>query len=227
MLLRRILTLVLAAVIGFGALVFGASSANAELYRYWSAWDRQDGAWTFVEGDPSAVIPKNGAVNGWRFGVGGVDEESARPPRSSASFAEICGTASPGAESKRVAVIIDTGTPDDAPPGVIPPRPVAVCATVARSANSVQVLQSVSNTRLDAGLVCGVENYPPTGCGDFVGDATGVPTDTPTEFALPSEEVEPVPENNAPETPVALVAVTAVAVVIAVAGVVIARNRRR
>lgn len=224
---RRTLVWAMAVLLAIPALVFGATAAHADLYRYWSFWERENGSWVFVEVDPAAVIPANGAVNGWRYGVGGVDSTTNRPPRSKAAFAEICGTAPSPPGEKRVAVVIDTGTAEDAPVGVTPPEPFAVCATVDVDANAVQILQSVANTRTDGGLVCGIENYPNGGCGDVVAGATAVPSDSPTEFALPSEEVSHDQESGAPQTPVALIALTAVAVAIAVVGVVVARNRRR
>lgn len=227
MAVRRTLVAVLAALLAVPALVFGASPAQADLYRYWSFWERQDGAWVFVEVDPASVVPANGAVNGWRFGVGGIDADTNRPPRSKAAFAEICGSAAAPEGEKRVAVVIDTGTFQDAPAGGTPPEPVAVCATVPAEANAVQTLQSVASTRVENGLVCGIANYPETGCGDALPGASVVPSDSPTEFALPSEEVSDENGVNGPEAPVALILVTGVAVVIAVAGVIVARNRRR
>lgn len=230
--LRRLLVVILTTLIALPAAVFGASTAQADLYRYWSFWERESGSWVFVETDPAAVVPADGSVNGWRFGAGGIDGATTRAPRTTASFTEICGDQLSPAGLKQVAVIIDTGTTDDAPSGTTPPEPFAVCATVPTDNNAVQVLQEVADTRVDGGLVCAVAGFPEVGCGEIVSDITTVPSDTPTEFALPTE---PTPadanasENSASPIPTALIAVTAVtavAVIIAIAGVLIARNRR-
>lgn len=223
---RRTLTALLAALIALPGLILAATPAQADLYRYWSFWQQEADQWVFVEVAPSSVVPVDGAVNGWRFGVGGVDGASNRAPRSSATFTEICGTEPAPEGQKKVAEIIDTGTVEDAPEGATPPEPVAVCATVAADANAIQTLQAVADVRLDGGLLCGIFGYPATGCGDIVAGATAVPTDSPTEFALPSEEPAAEVESAGNAVPVALFGITLLAVVLAVVALVVARRRR-
>lgn len=223
---RRPLTALLAVLIAIPGLILAATPAQADLYRYWSFWQQEADQWVFVEVAPSDIVPVDGAVNGWRFGVGGVDGTTTRAPRSSASFAEICGTEPAPEGQKKVAEIIDTGTVEDAPEGATPPEPVAVCATVAANANAVQTLQAVADVRLEGGLLCGIYGYPATGCGDVVAGATAIPTDSPTEFALPSEESASEAESAVNAAPIALFGVTLLAVVLAVVALVVARRRR-
>jgi hypothetical protein len=40
----------------------------------------------------------------------------------------------------------------------------------------------------DGGLICGINDYPSTGCGSTVPDAEEPPSDTPVELALPGDE---------------------------------------
>ncbi|MDQ1250438.1 MAG: hypothetical protein QG597_4817 [Actinomycetota bacterium] len=222
---RRLLTALLATLLALPGLIFAASPAQADLYRYWSFWQQEGGQWSFVEVAPTDIVPADGAVNGWRFGVGGVDGATTRPPRSTASFAEICGTEPAVTGQKKVAEIIDTGTVEDAPAGATVPEPVAVCATVAEDANAVQTLQAVADVRLDNGLLCGIFGYPATGCGDVVAGASALPSDNPTQFALPDEQTTEA--DSAPNAvPIALIAVTVLAVILAIVALLVSRRRR-
>lgn len=179
MTVRRTPLLVLAAA--FAALLvtlLTAGPAKADLYRYWSVWQAPDGSWTFVETAPDSLIPTDGEVIGWRYAVGGVDASTMRAPRTLPAFADVCGTQSPAAGEKNVAVVIDPGTTADAPDGETPPTALVSCATVPEAASAVQTLQAVADTRVEGGLVCAVLGYPTTGCGDTVAGATEVPVDT-------------------------------------------------
>lgn len=175
---RTPLLVVAAAFAALLATLLVAGPAKADLYRYWSVWQAPDGAWTFVETAPDSLIPTNGEVIGWRYAVGGVDASTMRPPRTLPAFADVCGSSTPAAGEKNVAVVIDPGTSVDAPDGETPPTPLVTCASVPESASAVQTLQAVADTRVEGGLVCAVLGYPTTGCGDTVAGATDVPVDT-------------------------------------------------
>lgn len=223
---RRWFLALAAAVITLPALVAVAVPAQADMYRYWSFWQSNGSEWVFVQTAPTEVVPANGEVNGWRFGVGGTDGDTTRPPRSTASYSEICGTDPAPEGQKKVAEIIDTGTPEDAPEGSTPPEPVAVCATVPNEANAVQTLQAVADVRLDQGLLCGIFGYPASGCGDVVAGMTTLPSDSPTEFALPNEVTATASAQESGGLPTTLLAVTGIAVVLGVIAVLVARSRQ-
>lgn len=226
MLARRPLVLaVLAALIAIPAMLFAAAPAQADLYRFWSFWEQNaQGEWTFIETGAGDVVPANGAVEGWRFGVGGVDASTNRPPRTDATFTEICGNDAAPTGEKKVGIVIDTGTTEDAPDGASVPPPTLSCATVPQSATAVQTLQAVAATRAEGGIICAIDNYPASGCGDTVAGATAVPTDTPTEFAADTT-VTPAPAASSGPPLVAMgVGVTAIVVVI---GAVVVAMRRR
>lgn len=179
MTVRRTPLMALAALVGaFIAALLAAGPAQADLYRYWSVWQVNNGSWSFVETAPDSLIPDDGAVLGWRYAVGGVDASTMRPPRTLPPFADVCGTEAPPAGEKNIAVVIDPGTAADAPAGETPPSPSLTCATVPSGATAVQALQAVAETRVEGGLVCAILGYPGTGCGDTVAGATEVPVDS-------------------------------------------------
>lgn len=183
MTVRRIpLLFILAALAAMFAMLSVAGPAKADLYRYWSVWQAPNGSWTFVETAPDSLVPVDGEVMGWRYAVGGVDATTMRPPRTLPAFADVCGTQTPGAGEKSVAVVIDPGTAADAPDGQTPATPLVTCATVPEAATAVQTLQAVADTRIEGGLVCAVLGYPSTGCGDTVAGATEVPADSAADL---------------------------------------------
>lgn len=226
MLARRPFVLaVLAALIAIPAMIITSAPAQADLYRFWSFWEQSaEGEWTFIETGPGDVVPANGAVEGWRFGVGGVDASTNRPPRTDPTFSDICGNDPAPAGEKKVALVIDTGTAEDAPDGATVPPPTLTCATVPQSATAVQTLQSVAGTRADGGIICAINNYPPTGCGDTVAGVTAVPADTPTEFASDAS-VTPAP--TASSSPPVVAIVVGIAAILVVAAAVFVAMRRR
>ena len=98
---------------------------------------------------------------------------------------------------KRVAVYIDYGVADEAPKGGgTPPAPAADCAVVPTAASGQDVLDSVADLRKDAksGLLCGIDSYPATGCGDQVKTAPKVADPEPeVEFAIAAATPTPTP----------------------------------
>lgn len=175
----------LLAVLGtLAALTMGlltAAPAQGANYQYWGYYQLADGAWTFAQKGPAETNPAEGSVEGWRWAI---TEESGTPPRNprvTPAFADVCGTAAAETGKKRVAVVIDYGRDVDGD-GATPPKPVSKCATVPTAATGAEVLAAVAIVRNgDGGLVCGVDNYPATGCGGQVATLTPEQqaTDTP------------------------------------------------
>ncbi|MFJ3641935.1 SCO2322 family protein [Streptomyces sp. NPDC090108] len=168
---RRAATLLVAAF----ALVAGAAQAHATGYRYWSFWERTGGHWTYATQGPSTDSPDDGAVQGFRFAVS-ADSADATRPRGTADFGTICaGTpAKPG--TKRIALVIDFGTPADAPSGETPPGARTACARVAPGASTAAALATVAKPlRYDTNaLLCAISGYPHQGCGEQVsGNGSG------------------------------------------------------
>lgn len=76
---------------------------------------------------------------------------------------------------KRIAVVIDFGTPADAPTGDTPPQdaPRTACAQLGPDATAAEALAEVAKPLRynSAALLCSVSGYPKQGCGEPVADA--------------------------------------------------------
>ncbi|MEU9349612.1 SCO2322 family protein [Streptomyces griseoloalbus] len=164
--IRRATVLFLAALL---PLLAGAGPAQAAGYRYWSFWEQDGTAWTYATQGPSLVRPADGDVQGFRFSVSEDSADAARP-RGTAGFAAICAKTPAQEGKKRVALVIDFGTPADAPPGETPPAARTACAQVAPDATTSEALASVAKPlRYDANaLLCAIAGYPRKGCGEQI-----------------------------------------------------------
>ncbi|TXS54946.1 SCO2322 family protein [Streptomyces sp. t39] len=174
---RRIL-----AVLGLGALLaaLAAAPAQAAGYRYWSFWQGSGGAWTYATEGPATARPADGSVNGFRFSVSEDSGDSAQP-RTAPDFAAVCAGTPAKDGTKRVALVVDFGTPEDAVPGETPPAARAACAQVAPDATSAEALAQVAKPLRYNGdaLLCAIGGYPKAGCGEKVsGSAPSGPADT-------------------------------------------------
>lgn len=145
-------------------------------YKYWNYFHGAGADWKFATTGPDDFTPTDGSVEGWRYGISNGD--AGREPRTAPSFAAICASTPAESGKKRVAVVIDYGTADEAPSGETPPAPVGECAVVATSFNGSQVLDSVADVRIDKGT-CGIDGYPASGCFETVKNAT-IPSSEPT-----------------------------------------------
>lgn len=172
--LRRVAGLVAAlsaaVSLAVAGVVAAAGPAQATGYRYWSYWLRSGGAWTYAQTGPAMHVPRDGDVEGWRFAVSRDAAAEAVQPRGTADFAAICGGTPAAHGRKRVALVIDPGTPADAPGGQPPPAPRTACARIDSGASSADALAAVAAPlRYDSsGILCAISGYPRTGCGEEV-----------------------------------------------------------
>lgn len=137
-------------------------------YRYWSYWNAapDTNSWVYATQGSGTHVPDDGAVEGWRFGVAG--EASWVQPEALPDFAAICGEIPAPADGKRVAVVIDPGEVAQAPAGETPTATRSECVTAQAGATGLQILQSITDVRLDAGFVCGIDGYPADECAPLV-----------------------------------------------------------
>ena len=173
-----------------------AAPAQAAAYRYWGYFQLDNGAWAFAKTGPAQAVPKDGAVEGWRFAV--ADESSIRDPRATPTFETLCATTAVKAGTKRVGLVIDYGRPADSADGAAPPALRATCVAVPEKATGSDVLVAAGATlRLDKGLTCGIDGWPAAGCGPIVDPV-------PAAAALPDTSVTiPAPTPSASATPLA------------------------
>ncbi|MEV0554693.1 MULTISPECIES: SCO2322 family protein [unclassified Streptomyces] len=164
-----------------------AGQAQAVGYRYWSFWDRNSTAdtWVYATQGPSTARPSDGDVQGFRFSVSEDSKDSAKP-RGAADFATICAKTPAREGAKRVGLVLDFGTAADAPSGSTPPRPRTACARVDEDATTADALAAVAKPlRYDTNaLLCAIAGYPGTGCGEPVSG------DRPRTSASPGTEAE-------------------------------------
>lgn len=167
------------------ATVGSAAPAQAASYRYWSYWLGGQQGWTFATAGPAFRIPADGSVEGWRFAVAG--QGGGAMPRADAAttFDAACAATASRDGAKRVAVVIDAGTPEDSPDGSPPPALQVTCVVADEDATGYEVLRAITTARVDDGLVCAIGGFPATGCGEVVGDAPGgtSPTGPPADEA--------------------------------------------
>ncbi|MEU1780803.1 SCO2322 family protein [Streptomyces abikoensis] len=155
------------------AAVLGAAPAHADGYRYWSFWQAPaaGGSWTYATQGPATLRPADGSVVGFRFAVSKDSADAARP-RGAADFAAVCAGTPAEDGGKRVAVVLDFGTPADAPAGETPPAARSACAKVGADGSAADALAAVAKPlRYDSNaLLCAIAGYPRTGCGEKVGE---------------------------------------------------------
>lgn len=209
--IRRATVLFLAALL---PLLAGAGQAQAVGYRYWSFWEQNGTAWTYATQGPSLARPADGDVQGFRFSVS-EDSADAAKPRGTADFDTICAKTPAQDGKKRVALVIDFGTPADAPSGETPPPGRTACAQIPENATTAEALASVAKPlRYDTNaLLCAIAGYPEKGCGEQV--STKQPP-------APAEKA-PKPSDSGPS--VGLIAGIAAVALLATAAIWQARRR--
>lgn len=216
------LTLVALAALALLVAPLGTGVARAEDgYRYWGYYQLVDNTWQFAQTAPGATVPEDEAVEGWRFAVSGMT--SIRTPRATPAFNEVCAKVRPVEGEKRVAVVVDPGTAEDAPEGTTAGPATATCVVAPTDATATQVLQLATTVRTDdSGLVCGVGGYPDTGCADPVSNVTIPATEAPVTLEL----ADPAGDVDQGTAPWVYAVVGGLVVVLAGAGVIVARRRR-
>lgn len=180
---RALLATCAAALVAVGS----AGGAQADSFRFWGYYQWTDSAWAFATAGPADTTPEDGSIEGWRYAVG--EESATRFPRTGDVFDEICGGSTADDGQKRVAVVIDYGTPEDAPDGEEPPAPRGACAVVPEEASGADVLAEVAQARLDDdGLTCGIDGYPGTDCGGPVEGVAPTGAEEDVQLALPTDD---------------------------------------
>ncbi|MFG2733662.1 SCO2322 family protein [Streptomyces harbinensis] len=141
-----------------------ATQAWAASYTYWSFWqlDAESGAWGYATQGPGTARVSGGDVVGFHFTTSESATAPPQAPRGTTEHAGICPDAPDG-----VAVVIDFGTADGAPAAR------TVCAAGAAGSTAAAALAEVAEPLRygSDGLLCGISDYPATGCGEPVAAA--------------------------------------------------------
>lgn len=196
------LTLALLLALAFAASGARSASAAEDGYRYWGYYQGNADSWTFAQKGAAETVPADGSVEGWRYALAGPNDS--KLPRAAGDFNTICAAANPAQGLKRVAVVIDQGTPADAPEGATPDGKVTgTCVIADEQATGADLLAMMADVRVENGMTCGVNGYPATGCGaDKVTIDQPAPADAPVELTVqePSGQVGGFQEPPAPTT---------------------------
>jgi hypothetical protein len=214
-----------------GLLLAGTVATNAQAedgYRFWSYYQWTGGQWAFSQKGSDGVVPADGAVEGWRYALGGAKP---RVPRAAGDFEAICGKTPAESGKKRVALVVDPGTPADALSGETPGPASGTCVVTDVQATGSKILAAVSPVRIEKGLTCGIASYPAKGCGDEVKNINVPATDDPVTLeikaAVGSTAVPAATsESDDDGTPWTGIIIAAAAVVV-LAGGGLVLNRRR
>lgn len=213
-----------------GLLLAGAvgTTAHAEDgYRFWGYYQWSGSEWAFAQKGPDALVPADGSVEGWRYAVGGAKP---RVPRAAGDFEAICGSTPAESGKKRVAVVIDPGTPADAPAGDTPAPATGTCVVTEPKATGAQVLTAVKPVRIEKGLACGIGGYPAKGCGEPVKNITVPATDEPVQLEIQAavgSTAAPAASDSSDGAPWAGIAIAAAAIVVLAGGGLALSRRRR
>lgn len=227
---RRVAGILTFLVTAVAAVAFAAPAHAEDGYKYWMYFHLSDDqTWAFSDVGPADHQPADGDVEGFRFGVSTASKGiEPRADLAEVNFETICADAEAGSGEKRVALVLDYGT--DIGEGA-PPEPQAECAVVDEAASTQQILDEVTDLRVENGMTCALGGYPAAGCGEPVANAE-VPTDEePVAFALPAADTDDagtadaaaVSEDGEPWLLAGLVAVIAV---MAAAALLMARRRK-
>lgn len=189
----KILRTLIAALLLGSAAITPAFADDA--YRYWSYWNADMGTWQYAKLGPAMTKATDGGVDGWRYGVG--TTKTSTPPAIAPDFDSICGDTAAPADQVRVAVVIDYGSDAGAP------TPRSACAVIANGLTRASALAAIAPLRLNQGFVCGIDNFPASGCGEpaTMATRTTTPTPAPTNSAQSAEPVATTSSASASPSP--------------------------
>lgn len=223
-LIARLTATSLTIVAAFAGLVVFSGPAHAEDgFTYWGYYHLAGDQWEASKKGPGSYTARDGDVEGFRYASTTATNPN-RPPRAVATFSDICAGTEADDTQKRIGVVLDYGTAQDAGDGETPPQAQAVCAVVPEDASTQQALESVKPLRIEGGLVCAIGGYPAEGCGDPVKNVTVPASEKPVDLAMPGEEAASESEDGS-GSGTAVAAVAAVVVVLGGGAVLVARRR--
>src|SRR5947209_15748886 len=155
-----------AAAVILSMLAMPATPSHATTYyEYWSYWHKQPGStsWQYSSVGSSGYYRKKGTqVEGWGFALGTASPSDPKPRPTNVSYDQYC-SGKDTDKAYRVLLVVDYGTQSSAPAG-----PVYSCYGFDDSVTGYRVLTQQHTERDNGGLICAIDRYPRTGCGDTV-----------------------------------------------------------
>ncbi|MFM1918363.1 MAG: hypothetical protein RJB01_1878 [Actinomycetota bacterium] len=207
----RAITITLLAGVGW---LIGASPAWADTaYRYWSFWTVSEDSWAYANVGPASLEARDGDAYGWRFGISTEQGSPEAAPRTEAGelFERGCADAVHGEDQVRVAFFLDAGESVAAPDGQVPPAPRITCAVVPKGSTTAIALSAVTELRVDAGFVCGIDGYPEGECAPAIALPESAGMNTATTPLPSTGEDSHTGESDSPAATIIVVSIGAIA----------------
>ena len=148
------------------AVLIPSSDAATKGWRYWGYFQAAPGhnTWTAAMTGPTVDVA-DGAVEGWSF-VFSSDDVPSQAPKAKPNFAAICGGTKADADTKRIGLVIEFGSPVWAPKGEKVAKTITTCVRTAKTSQGIDVLGQVVKIRAArSGLICGLSGFPAKECG--------------------------------------------------------------
>lgn len=179
----------LAVAIGVAGLVLGPAtpSSATTYYDYWGYWHKPPGAtaWQYSKvGASGYYLQKGTQVEGWRYAIGTASPNDPKPRPTTVMYDDYCKDTGATYE---VLLVVDYGTQSGAPAG-----PVYSCYGFDTQPSGYAVLTKEHRERDSNGLICAIDGYPKSGCGDVVSS----PAPTATHSTTPAPTItSPAPQH--------------------------------
>lgn len=164
--MKKLLLVLLSTLLISSALSNANAATQEKGWRYWGYFQAAPGAssWTYAQTGAAGSIPKDGAVEGWRFSFSS-DTVDTGFPVLKPNFKATCSGVAPVAGKNRVAVVIDFGPRAIAPKGEQVQQTIRKCVLIKSGATGMDALAAATSIRTSSsGFVCGLNNYPAKEC---------------------------------------------------------------
>jgi hypothetical protein len=164
--MKRLKVITIAISVILTSSLFPSAEAATKGYRYWSYHQAapKSTVWKAAMTGPTVEIA-DGSVEGWVFTFDSSDIPST-PPSVKPSFSKICGATKAEAGLKRIALVVDFGSPLIAPKGEKVAKTITRCVVTAKDSLGIDVLaQELKVRTASSGFICGLNGYPAKECG--------------------------------------------------------------
>lgn len=189
----RVVAAAAVAIVSMLALPATPSSATT-YYEYWSYWHKPPGStsWHYSSvGSAGYYLQKGTQVEGWRYALGTASPSDPKPRPTDVSYDQYC-SGKDTDKAYRVLLVVDYGTQSSAPSG-----PVYSCYGFDDAVTGYRVLTQQHSERDSGGLICAIDGYPRTGCGETASSPA------PTRSVKPAPKPRTTPQSVRTASPAA------------------------